>query len=302
MDRFIHDGLTFELTDTGSSTGETVLLLHGWPQDRTCWDAVIPTLADSGLRVLAPNLRGYSAGARPARRSAYRPASLIRDAIAVLDAVGVPAAHIVGHDWGGWLAWALATRAPQRVRTLTVLSTPHPLAVQWAVLHSTQALRSWYMAAMQVPAVPELVLRRAGASLLAGSGLPRRDAQRYADRLREPGAAEGSLAWYRGTMSPTWQARRFASGVARGRLGLGAGGGAAPRPTSPSHDGARGHVRVPTTFVWGRRDVAFGRPAAERTGRYVSADYRFLDWDAGHWLPETRPDEVAEVALDRIEG
>lgn len=297
MDRFTRSGMVFDVTDDGPADGPAVVLLHGWPQDRSAWDRVIPGLTAQGLRVLAPDLRGYSPGARPRARSAYRMSELVGDVLALLDAAGIDRAHVVGHDWGGALAWSLAQRSPERVATLTVLSTPHPAAMAWAFRHGDQALRSWYMVAFQVPVLPEVVLRWRIDDLLERMGLPPAQVQRYAARFREPGAARGGLNWYRG-MAATRAIRR---GLAAPRSRAGAGAGeSGRRPEAPSGTSRSRRLEVPTTYLWGSRDPALGRAAAERTARCVGDDYRFVEVDAGHWLPEKRPDDVVRAVLERV--
>src|SRR5919202_1224240 len=101
MDTFTRDGLTFDVRDAGPADGEPVVLLHGFPQDGSAFDRLTPLLAAAGLRTLAPDQRGYSPGARPAGRSAYRVRELEADVLALLDAAGLASAHVVGHDWGG---------------------------------------------------------------------------------------------------------------------------------------------------------------------------------------------------------
>ena len=167
------------------------------------------------------------------------------------------------------MAWHLAQFHPHRVRTLTVLSTPHPAAMKYAMRHSTQAWKSWYMLAMQVPRVPEAVigwgLNRTG---LRSLGLPAHHEAAYLAHLRSPGALTGP---YRAI--PT-------------RAVPGAGD-----PLTP--------LAVPTTYLWGRHDPYLGRVAAERTAAYCRGDYRFVDPDADHWLPEKHPRIVAEEILRR---
>jgi pimeloyl-ACP methyl ester carboxylesterase len=270
----MRDGLVFDVTDTGPADGEVVVLLHGWPQDRHTWSRVTPQLAAAGLRVISVDQRGYSPGAQPHGRGSFRMSELVADVEALVDAAGAARVHLVGHDWGGAVAWAFAERHPERLLSLTVLSTPHPNAFAWALRHGDQVLRSWYMAAFQVPVLPELVLRLSLPAFLHRTGLPREEAERYAARLRQPGMASGGLAWYRAI---PLQAK-------------GTGGG-----------GPRGNPRitVPTTLVWGRDDPALGRAAAERTVKWVVSDYRFVELPAGHWLPESHPDEVAAAILAR---
>ena len=285
MHEFTRDGLVFDVDDSGPAQGPVVVLLHGWPQDRGAWWRVTPRLVEAGLRVVAFDQRGYSPRARPTARSAYQVSELVADVVALLDALGVSRVHLVGHDWGGAVAWAFAEGHPEHLTGLTVLSTPHHRAMAWAFRHGDQAARSSYMAAFQLPVVPELVLRRILPQVLRRSGLPASDAARYAERFREPGMAAGGLAWYRAMPAGAGLVSR-----ARGLLRR--------KASAPSRPEGR-RITVPTTYVWGRRDPALGRAAAERTAAYVAADYRFVELDAGHWLPETRPDDVAAAILAR---
>lgn len=275
MQRFTRDGLSFDVRDSGPDNGIPVVLLHGFPQTSTSWLKVEPLLHSAGIRTLAPDLRGYSPAGRPRSRRSYASAELTGDVVALLDAVGHRTAHLVGHDWGGSVAWAMAGRHADRCRSVTVLSTPHPGAMVNAWRTTTQGLRSWYMAAFQVPVLPELLLRSALAErLLTGSGLPEQAARRDAGRLREPNAATGALNWYRGLPYSR-------------PLGV-------PR------------VKVPVTYVWGSHDVFLARPAAEATADWIAdshrADYRFVELDAGHWLPETHPEQVARAIRGRVEA
>lgn len=269
-----HDGLILTVRDEGPTDGDTVVLLHGFPQDSGCWDEVAPGLHRAGLRTLAPDQRGYSPAARPSDVSAYRLETLATDVLAVLDDAGLDRAHVVGHDWGGALAWQLGAQHPDRVQSLTVLSTPHPRAMARSLVGSLQPLRSWYTLAVQVPVVPELVLSRTLATSLRLSGLPEDTARRYAARLSTPSDLRGPLGWYRA---------------------------AAWRPPWQLLSGLTGPVAVPTSYLWGNRDPALGRSAAERTGDHVTGDYLFVEVDAGHWLPENHPDQVVETVIDRVE-
>ena len=273
---FERDGLVFDVSDTGAPDGEVVVLLHGWPQDRRCWNDVSAGLVDEGFRVLAPDQRGYSPGARPGGRSAYRMTELVGDVQALVAASGADRVHLVGHDWGGAVAWAFAERHPELLRSLTVLSTPHHRALASAARRADQALRSLYVLAFQVPWLPELVLSRTLPVVLRGSGLPEHHIHRYAARLRDRAALSASLAWYRAIPLPRMAAR-----------------------PEQSHGRA---VTVPTTYLWGRGDPALGREAAERTADHVTGDYRFVELEAGHWLPETRAAEVVAAIRSRAGG
>ena len=269
MERFRNGALTFQVTDTGEAEpGQVAILLHGFPQDRRCWDRVAIPLAADGYRVLAPDLRGYSPGARPAGRSAYRNSELAGDVLALADAAGAERFHLAGHDWGAALAWYVAGRHPERVASLAAMSVPHPQAFGRAMVSSDQLVRSWYMAAWQLPWLPERALTRQRGQVfrdtLVRRGLDPVSAGRYASRARDPAGLRGPLNWYR----------------------------AMPlRLREPA-----GPIQVPVMFVWGNRDRFVSRAAAERCGQYVTGPYRFAELDgASHWLPERAPDRVAAL-------
>ena len=272
---FSRGPLRFRAVDSGPLDGEPVVLLHGFPQRTSSWDAVVPLLHAAGLRTLVLDQRGYCAGARPRGRRAYRLAELVDDVIALLDSAGLDAAHIVGHDWGAAVAWGVAAAHPDRVRTLTAVSVPHPAAFLRAMLVSDQLLRSWYIGFFQLPWVPERVLTSRGPRAeraLTGMGMTAAMVERFRREMVADGAVPGGLGWYR--------ALPFAS----------------PR-------GATARVRVATTFVWSDRDPALGRGGAVRTARYVDADYRFVEMTgASHWIPEERPAELAVEIIARTQG
>ena len=277
MERFTNDGYSFDVTDTpsadGSGAGQACVLLHGFPEDRHCWDAVTPALAGAGYRVLAPDLRGYSAGARPTSRRAYTLSRLAGDVLALADAAGVERFHLVGHDWGAALAWYLAGRYPSRVISLGALSVPHPKAFLRALAGSSQVVRSWYMVAYQIPGLPELVLsRRKGGVMrayLMRTGLDPVNAGRYASRAADRAAMRGPLNWYR----------------------------ALPLSLRDQTD----RIDVPTLFLWSDGDRSIGRTAAELCGRYVDGPYRFeILGGASHWLPEEAPEQVTTLLLQHL--
>jgi pimeloyl-ACP methyl ester carboxylesterase len=273
LSSWTRDGLLFDVRDTGPLGGEVVVCLHGFPQDGTAYDDVARLLAADGLRVLVPDQRGYSPGARPAGRSAYVLEELADDVVALLDAAGAQEAHVVGHDWGGAVAWFLGSRRSDRVTSLTVLSTPHPAAMR-AEWRGSQGLRSSYMVGFQLPVLPELPVSLAGGRAFAAglrkSGLSGERAAHYTARMREPGAMAGALGWYR------------AIPVSRGR--------------------GAGRVPVPTTYVVGRRDPFFSAASVRRTADLVTGSYRKVELDAGHWLPESCAGDVADAVRAQVGG
>jgi pimeloyl-ACP methyl ester carboxylesterase len=280
-----NEGLTFDVAVGGPEGGRPVVLLHGFPQDSSSWDRVVPFLHEAGCRTYRPDQRGYSPGASPEPVPAYEMSHLVGDVVALLDAAGIDRVHLVGHDWGGGVAWAVAGASPGRVATLTVLSTPHPAALAWAFQHTRQLFMSWYMGMFQVPAIPELFLSARFRQTFAGSGMSPADAARYARRFSTRASLRGPVNWYRASGLVQGFVAAFTTAVTRGHR---------PPPAAK--------VTVPTTYVWGTHDVALGRAAAERTARYVAAPYAFVELDASHWLPEERPEDVAREILARMDA
>ncbi|RKQ35213.1 alpha/beta fold hydrolase [Kocuria tytonis] len=273
IQNLIRQGLRFDVLDRGPEDGPVVLLLHGFPQDARCWDEIAELLAAQGLRTLAMDQRGYSQGARPEKVRDYRRAELSADALALADAAGAQQFHLVGHDWGGVLAWDIAQRAPERVSSLTVLSTPHPTALGHALKTPDQVKKSWYIGVFQISALPERLLAGKIGSLTRRAGIPEEASSRYGHRFATAADLRGPINWYRAMFR--------LDGVT-------------------DKDAGNGIITVPTTFVWGKRDPALGRTAAEETEVYVHAPYRFIELDAGHWLPELEAATVTEAILDRI--
>lgn len=264
--------LTFDVTLDGPEDGELIVLLHGYPETRASWDRIIPALTGAGYRVLAPDQRAYSPGARPRGRRAYTLDKLAGDVLGLADALGADRFHVVGHDWGGAVAWALAASHGERLLTVTSLATPHPAALARSMLSSKQALRSWYMAFYQLPVLPELTVSGPGAPLfrraLLRSGLDERAIDAYQEVLAAPGAATGALNWYR---------------------------------AAPLHRPPTSAVAVPTLYIYAGRDVALTRRAADLTRDYVLGPYRYEVFEnASHWLPEEHPDEVSRLLLEHV--
>jgi pimeloyl-ACP methyl ester carboxylesterase len=268
VNQFLRPGLRFDVADSGPADGPAVVLLHGFPQQPSSFETVASRLNAAGLRTLTPSQRGYTRAARPTRRRDYRTAATAADVVALLDTAGLGQAHLVGHDWGGNQAWSAADWHSDRVASLTVLSTPHPAAFVKSLWTSKQGLLSWYMALFQLPALPEALARRTLAKSLLDNGLPTEFVDRYTDAMAEPGALTGALNWYRGIPLSV-----------RSPVGL---------------------IKVPTSLVWGRHDFALAPAAVARTADYVVGPYEVVELEAGHWLPETEPDAVAQAVLARV--
>lgn len=267
--------LTFDALVDGSPGGEPVLLLHGFPECSWAWRHVQPALAAAGYHVLAPDQRGYSPRARPTEPSEYAMPTLVADALSFADHQGWDTFHLVGHDWGGAVAWHVAGRHPERLRTLSVVSTPHPVAFQAAKDAGPQpdgddqTARSAYIQFFREPGAEELFLAEGGAAFrmaLDAAGLDRASIDHYLARLTSTEAVTGLLNWYRGA-------------------------------DITDADGM-GPITTPTLYVWSTGDTALGRTAAVGTEDHVTGPYRFevLD-DVSHWIPEAAPKRLTDLLL-----
>ena len=266
------NGWEFSGLQWGPPAGRTVVLLHGFPQSATSWAAVGARLAEVGLHAVALNQRGYSPGARPAEVGDYALANLVTDTVGMIEALG-GAVDLVGHDWGGVVGWQVAARYPELVRTWTAVSTPNPLALNEVLaVDREQREQFGYIRAFRAPGRAEAaLLADDGAAMRAMYGrtvAPERVAADVAF-MATPGTLTAALNWY--------------------------------RAMSPDDADGLGPVRVPTSYVWGSGDVAFGRAAAERTADYVSAPYSFIALEgASHWLPDEAADTLADEIARRV--
>ncbi|HEY7071655.1 MAG TPA: alpha/beta hydrolase [Acidimicrobiales bacterium] len=267
--------LTFDGLAAGPDGGEPVLLLHGFPQTSQAWASQVAALGDAGYRAVAFDQRGYSPRARPAEVEAYGSSELTADVIGVADVLGFDRFHLVGHDWGGAVAWQVGGRHAGRLRTLTVVSTPHPGAMGLALsgeLGGDQAQRSGYMEIFRAPDSQDQFLANDALglkNLFAVSGMPEGMADPYLEALGTPEALGAALNWYRAADLTLIE-------------GL-------------------GPITMPTMYVWSTADVALGREAAEATGRFVEGPYRFEVLDGvGHWVSEQVPEELNALLLDHL--
>lgn len=265
--------LAFPVRTAGPTDGEPVILLHGFPQSSLAWSPYLARFAAAGFRAVAFDQRGYAATARPAAVDQYRVDLLVADVLGIADDLGVDRFHLVGHDWGGVVGWALAAAHPHRLRSLTSVSTPHPRAFVSSLWRSSQLARSWYIGLFQVPRIPERLLTGRNAALLRrmlrDSGLPDLHVDAYADAMLAPGAMTAALNYYR--------AQR------------------------PRRSLAVGRITVPTLYVWSTNDSALGPVAARATEGQVDAPYRFVVLDgASHWIPETTVDELSALLVDHV--
>jgi pimeloyl-ACP methyl ester carboxylesterase len=274
--------LTFDVMVAGPEDGEPVVLLHGFPQTAYAYRSQMQALAAAGYRAIAPNQRGYSAGARPPTVADYAMPMLVGDVIGIARVLGHESFHLVGHDWGGAVAWVIAATVPDRVRTLTVLSMPHVRAFGNAVADpgGDQAERSAYFEVFRAPNAEDEFLAEDAAFLRQIlADLPTDAVEVYVDALASREAMAAALNWYRASAAGTPPVSRA---------------GAGPSPPTLL-------VTQPTLYIWGEADGAFGRGAAEATREYVTGPYEFLPLPGvGHWLPEHAADTVNAHLLEHL--
>jgi pimeloyl-ACP methyl ester carboxylesterase len=287
VDRIRHravtaSGLRFHVAEHGPADGPLVLLLHGFPEFWWSWRHQLLALGDAGLHAVAPDLRGYGDTDKPPR--GYDGYTLSADVAALVRALGASDAHVVGHDWGGALAWSTATLHPLAVNRLTVLSCPHPARLREALVSDREQRRmSSYMGLFQAPKVPERRLVRGDlvSELLhrwGGPGFPDAETER---RCREamaiPGAAHCALEYYRWA----FRSRVRPSGIRYGQL-LAAG------------------VQVPVHQVHGDLDGCLKLTTAVGSERYAHAGYRLdVIEGVGHFPHQEAPDRVTELLLSQ---
>ena len=265
-------GLTFDVRTLGPDDGEPVVLLHGFPETSLSWSGVAPVLADAGFRVIAPDQRGYSPDARPTAVADYGMQHLVDDVLGLADALDLGMFHLVGHDWGAAVSWAVAAHHGDRLRTLTAVSVPH-LAAYNAALRgdSDQQERASYIGLMRQEGKAEDVLAEADGRRLRAmydGKIPATHVDAYVDFFHDREALTGALAWYRAMT--------------------------AELANLPS-------VSVPTTYVWSDGDWAIGRASAEACGDHLTGPFEFVELeDISHWIPEEAPNDLAAAILERV--
>ncbi len=244
-----------------------VLLIHGWPDSGVLWSRQIPALVQAGFRVIVPDQRGFGRSDRPTAVEDYLIARPTEDMVALLDAHDVPAAHVVGHDWGATVAWSLAINHPARVRTLTALSVPHPLTP--STLRQSEMF--WYQLFFQFEGIAEATIQADNWAWLRWITRNHGDLDRAIADLSRPGALTASLNWARANLAP--------------RL-------PGPAPQLPP-------VKAPTMGVWSTGDHHLDGDRMARSGDFVSGPWRHeVIADASHWIPLDAPDQLNELLLD----
>jgi pimeloyl-ACP methyl ester carboxylesterase len=282
--------------------GPLVVLLHGFPESWYSWRHQIAALAPS-FRVVAPDMRGYNRSDKPRGIAAYALSELVADVRGLIEAFGEREAVIVGHDWGGAVAWTFAMDHPEATRRLVVMNCPHPAIFQQHLrTNGRQLARSWYMFFFQLPWLPEtlLGLRRARPiadairrSTVRGDSITAQDYEQIREAASQPGALRSAINYYRAVFrSPDSQAawpawlRRFVHGDRP-----------LPRVRETLDDWPK--IRCPTLVVWGENDVALGKELTLGMESLVAAplDVKYIPL-CGHWVQQEQPTLVNQYLLD----
>ncbi|HXQ15762.1 MAG TPA: alpha/beta hydrolase [Caulobacteraceae bacterium] len=262
-------GLNFALQDEGD--GDAVLLLHGFPDSRAVWRKQVPALVSAGYRVVAPDLRGFGETDKPEGVEAYAIPNLVGDVAGIMDALELKSAHVVGHDWGAAVAWAVAAFMPERVKDLVVLSVGHPSSF-YGSAPIAQREKSWYMLLFQFPNAEELLAAN-DWQLFREWGRHHAHMEHAVAALSAPGALTAGLNWYRANVNPL-----------------------APPVAFPP-------VGSRTMGVWSTGDVFLTEESMTGSARYVTAPWRYERInEASHWLQLDRPDLVNSLLLDFLQG
>jgi epoxide hydrolase 4 len=271
------NGIRLHVIQAGPKDGPLMILLHGFPEFWYGWHSQIPYLASAGYRVWAPDQRGYNLSDKPAGIMAYRLDTLTADVIGLVDAAGRETAFLVGHDWGGAVAWWTAAHCPQRVERMVVINAPHGAVMGKHLLHDpAQLLRSWYIFFFQVPWLPEAVAHlgdwKIVVKALRQSSRPNTfsdaDIELYKQAWSQPKAYTCMLNWYRAIMRK--------------------------RPRPPSHP----RLTVPTLLIWGARDRFLGREMAQQSIDLCSEGYLIVIEEATHWVQHEEAGRVNALIDD----
>lgn len=267
----------------GPEDGEPVVMLHGFPDMWLGWARQIRPLVEAGYRLIIPDLRGYNRSEKPGGVAAYQLPELGQDVVDLLDAVGLESAHLVGHDWGGAIAWWLAEHHAERWKTATILNCPHAdvLANELRFRNPRQMVRSWYIALFQIPHLSEAVVRAAEFKFLeAALRMGHEDAftddeiEAYRDAWSQDGAVRAMLNYYRA-------ARRAMF--------------------SDAHEASK-EIAVPTTIIWGVDDKALDRSTVEPSAaRCRDAEIVWVE-EASHWVQRDCPELVSERLREGFQG
>lgn len=269
---------------TAGSGNRLVLCLHGFPESSLSWRHQMEPLAQAGYRVWAPDLRGYGDTTKPAGLDAYRLEALLEDVAALIDISKAHRVILVGHDWGGIIAWYFAMRRPEKLEALIVLNAPHPACFEREIFHWRQLHRSWYMAVFQIPWLPEAVLAAGGAHLIgtifermrvSPVHLTDDTVRLYREQACKPGALTAMLNYYRAAIR----------------------GGGAARQRSLGYPA----INLPTLVIWGLQDRALAQQNLDSLDKFVRDLTVIPLRQSGHFVHQDEPQRVTDEILDWLQ-
>ncbi len=261
--------------------GPLIVLLHGFPEFWYSWRYQIPFLAEHGYTVVAPDLRGYNETDKP--RKGYDIPTLLRDIKGLIKGLGQQKASIVGHDWGGVLAWTFAMNYPEMTESLIVMNAPHPIAMMREMRTLKQLRKSWYVFAFQIPWLPEYMLGRNHANeigrMFRGAALqksvfPREVTAKYQEAMSKPGAIKAAISYYRQLF------RRLPISFKRYEV----------------------QIKAPTLLIWGEQDIALGVELTTGLERWVNDIQIKRIPDSGHWVQQEQPEKVNQYMLNFLQS
>jgi pimeloyl-ACP methyl ester carboxylesterase len=277
------NGLHLHYVQQGNGK-KLVVLLHGWPEFWYSWRNQIPVLAEH-FTVIAPDLRGFADSDKPKGKENYHADIVAKDIVELIKHCGFDKAYIVGHDWGGAIAWTLAAKYDDVVEKLAVLNCPHPVLFAKALTSNIQQFgRSWYMFFFQLPAIPEFVLgntlRKFFTQAFKGwmhnpNNISEQDIDKYVQAYRQKDALTTSINYYRAAISAAFSPAQRKENL----VGY-------PK------------VKVPVQIIWGVDDKALGRELNDNLHKMVS-DTLAIEWveNCSHWIMMDQPEIVNNTLI-----
>jgi len=271
------DDLIFDCRTDGDKENELVIFLHGFPETSFMWKKLMSCLSNHGFYCIAPNLRGYSKGACPKGKKHYSLDFLVNDVLNISRFLDKSKFHLVGHDWGAAIGWKLVHNNQNAILSWTGISVPHLQAFGKALTaDEEQSKMSQYIKNFQLPYLPEIRIRKNNFSLFRKlwRNSDTNEMDDYLEVFRNPKQLTAALNYYRSNYSLLKKA---------------------------SEEQILGEIHVPTLFIWGNKDVAIGSYSVSESHQYMKNDYEYLELDAGHWLIQTKYQELKKAITNHIE-
>ena len=266
------DKITFKCRVAGiENEGDAVILLHGFPETSRMWYKLIPILANEGFKVVAPDQRGYSPGARPLRIFDYTIDKLSKDIINIADAFQFTKFHLIGHDWGSAVGWYTVSINADRIISWTALSVPHLDAFFESInTDKEQQRKSQYMSFFKKPILPELYFKIFGYKYLKAiwKKSSTLEIEKYLEVFKQRGALKASLNWYRANIN--------------------------------NSNNMIGNIDTPTLILYGIKDMAIGEKSVDESAKYLKGEYNIEKLDVGHWLIQESFESVSNSILKHL--